>query len=77
MRELLEKLADQSGGLDARQEWPASQFSLLGQQGILGWVIPREFGGTAVGEISTRSMPASRAILIAVTVSTVPWLRPV
>ncbi len=50
MRELLDKLADLSGGLDARQEWPASQFSLLAQQGILGWVVPREYGGSSVGE---------------------------
>src|SRR5258708_28883325 len=50
MRALLEKLAAQSGGLDARQEWPARQFELLAQQGILGWVIPREYGGTSVGE---------------------------
>lgn len=50
MRELLEKLAELSGGLDARQEWPALQFGLLAQQGILGWVIPREFGGSLVSE---------------------------
>jgi len=28
------------------------------------------------GEISTRSMPASKAILTAATVSTVPWFVP-
>ena len=50
MHELLEKLADLSGGLDARQEWPALQFGLLAQQGILGWVIPKEYGGSSVGE---------------------------
>src|SRR5215470_13499698 len=33
-------------------------------------------GGLLFGEISTRSMPASMAILMAVTVSTVPWLVP-
>src|SRR5689334_10914893 len=33
-------------------------------------------GGVTFGEISTRSMPASMAILTAVTVSMVPWLRP-
>src|SRR5882762_6108458 len=50
MHEILEKLADQSGGLDARQEWPARQFELLAQQGVLGWVIPREYGGSSIGE---------------------------
>src|SRR4029453_61619 len=33
-------------------------------------------GGLLFGEISTRSMPASMAILTADTVSTVPWLTP-
>lgn len=50
MREILEKLADQSGGLDARSEWPARQFELLAQHGVLGWVIPREYGGSSIGE---------------------------
>ena len=50
MRELLENLADQSGGLDARAEWPARQFELLAHQGVLGWVIPREYGGSSIGE---------------------------
>lgn len=50
MRELLEKLADQSGGLDDRREWPARQFELLAQQGVLGWVVPREYGGSSIGE---------------------------
>ena len=50
MRELLEKLAELSGRLDARQEWPALQFELLAKSGILGWVIPREYGGSSVSE---------------------------
>ena len=50
MHELFEKLAELSGGLDARQEWPARQFELLAQLGILGWVIPKEYGGSAVSE---------------------------
>src|SRR5579864_6545629 len=50
MRELLEKLADLSGGLDARQEWPARQFEWLAQEGVLGWVIPGEYGGSSVSE---------------------------
>ncbi|HEY2249796.1 MAG TPA: acyl-CoA dehydrogenase family protein [Planctomycetaceae bacterium] len=50
MRELLEKLADHSAGLDARQEWPVRQFELLARQDVLGWVIPREYGGSSIGE---------------------------
>ena len=50
MRALLEKLADLSGELDARQEWPRLQFELLAQQRILGWVIPKEYGGSSISE---------------------------
>jgi alkylation response protein AidB-like acyl-CoA dehydrogenase len=48
LNEFLDKLAEWSGGLDARQEWPRPQLDLLAHSGVLGWVIPREFGGTAV-----------------------------
>jgi alkylation response protein AidB-like acyl-CoA dehydrogenase len=48
--ELLRKLADRSGALDAGQQWPVEQFALLAEAGVLGWVIPREFGGSAIGE---------------------------
>jgi alkylation response protein AidB-like acyl-CoA dehydrogenase len=48
LNELLDKLADLSGGLDMRREWPAEQFGLLAQAGVLGWVIPPEFGGAGV-----------------------------
>jgi hypothetical protein len=33
-------------------------------------------GGAVLGEISTRSIPASSAILMAAIVSTVPWFVP-
>lgn len=48
MNELLDKLADLSGGLDMRREWPAEQFGLLARAGVLAWVIPPEFGGSGV-----------------------------
>jgi len=48
--ELLRKLAEMSGSLDAGQQWPREQFALLADSGVLGWVIPREFGGSAVSE---------------------------
>jgi len=50
MHELLENLADQSGGLDARSEWPGRQFEMLAHEGVLGWVIPHEFGGSSISE---------------------------
>jgi alkylation response protein AidB-like acyl-CoA dehydrogenase len=43
-------LAELSGSLDAGQQWPREQFALLAQAGVLGWVIPTEFGGSAVSE---------------------------
>jgi alkylation response protein AidB-like acyl-CoA dehydrogenase len=48
--DLLQKLASLSGALDAGQTWPAEQFRLLAHVGVLGWVIPREYGGTAISE---------------------------
>jgi len=50
VNELLTKLAEFSGELDARQQWPAMQFDLLAKAGVLGWVIPHEYGGSPVGE---------------------------
>jgi alkylation response protein AidB-like acyl-CoA dehydrogenase len=50
MNELLAKLTELSGELDARQEWPAAQFELLARAGVLGWVIPRDYGGNPVTE---------------------------
>ena len=47
---LLEKLAERSGALDAGPNWPAGQFSLLAQAGVLGWVIPRAHGGAEITE---------------------------
>ncbi len=50
MRELLEKLADHSGALDSQSEWPGVQFEWLARAGVLGWVIPHEYGGSSIGE---------------------------
>jgi alkylation response protein AidB-like acyl-CoA dehydrogenase len=50
---LLKQLADQSSGLDEQASiptavWPSAQFRELADAGVLGWVIPCEFGGTAI-----------------------------
>jgi alkylation response protein AidB-like acyl-CoA dehydrogenase len=50
LNQLFEKLAERSGALDSAQTWPAEQFGLLAQAGVLGWVIPREYGGREVTE---------------------------
>lgn len=44
--DLLRQLADGSGLLDITQGWPAAQFQLLARMGVLGWAVPREFGGS-------------------------------
>ena len=50
MNELHKQLSELSGELDANQQWPALQFDLLAQAGVLGWVIPPEYGGNPVSE---------------------------
>lgn len=44
----LAELASQAGAGDA---WPRAQFNLLAKTGILGWVIPHEFGGGAISQL--------------------------
>ena len=50
--ELLEPLSalkGQSAELDDASNWPSQSLAVLGEAGVLGWVIPREYGG---GEFS-------------------------
>ncbi|MGQ0633998.1 MAG: acyl-CoA dehydrogenase family protein [Planctomycetaceae bacterium] len=48
--DLLDRLVGLSAALDSEGHWPAEQWSLLQQSGVLRWVVPREFGGTAVSQ---------------------------
>ncbi len=49
LAEMAQDLKDQSGA------WPAKQFEELADAGVLGWVIPKEFGGWDVStELLTR-----------------------
>lgn len=43
--DVLRQLANLSGTLDVTQAWPAEQFDLLAQAGVLGWGIPQQFAG--------------------------------
>ncbi len=36
--------------VDAAQNWPTQQFDWLAESGVLGWVIPEEYGGQPVSE---------------------------
>ena len=42
---LLERLAEAAGDLRLTTDWPTEQFEWLAEAGVLGWVIPREYGG--------------------------------
>ncbi len=48
--ELLKKLAATVLDVDASQTWPTQQFNWLAGSGVLGWVIPEEYGGQPVSE---------------------------
>lgn len=45
---LCDSLRERSGELDAPDAWPADQSGLLAEAGVLGWVIPREYGGSEI-----------------------------
>jgi alkylation response protein AidB-like acyl-CoA dehydrogenase len=45
---LLEDLHSQSPELNAADVWPAEQLRTMSDAGVLGWLIPEEFGGTDV-----------------------------
>lgn len=48
---LLAGLRDVCRQPDSESRWPAEQFRLLAQHGILGWVIPQEFGGADISDM--------------------------
>lgn len=48
---LLEQLAQLTGEVEnGEPQWPASQFERLAEAGVLGWVIPKQYGGREVSE---------------------------
>jgi alkylation response protein AidB-like acyl-CoA dehydrogenase len=49
--EALTALADHAGAADAQTAWPAASWNVLRRSGALGWVIPREFGGTGLDAV--------------------------
>jgi alkylation response protein AidB-like acyl-CoA dehydrogenase len=48
---LLRALAANADRADGQAEWPAASWQLLGGAGVLGWSIPREFGGQGFGAV--------------------------
>ncbi|MGE0378032.1 MAG: acyl-CoA dehydrogenase family protein [Planctomycetaceae bacterium] len=45
---LLVDLAGRADEVDRQGEWPQWQFERLAESGVLGWVIPPEYGGTGI-----------------------------
>lgn len=65
---LLAELARETAELESTPEaWPAAQFQQLADAGVLGWVIPAEFGGS---EISTGELTAGYLHLAAACLTT-------
>lgn len=48
--DLLPRLKHAANDLESVESWPAAQLAWLGEAGVLGWVIPDEFGGSDVSE---------------------------
>lgn len=51
MDDLRRRLADRTADLDRSGSWPREQLAWLADAGILGCVIPREFGGSDVSDV--------------------------
>ncbi len=48
--ELLSRLRQAANDVESVETWPEDQLDWLGDAGVLGWVIPDEFGGSDVTE---------------------------
>ncbi len=47
-----ERIAPLAAGVDEREEYPAEQLRLLGEQGLMGLHIPEEYGGAGAGALA-------------------------
>lgn len=50
LADLLEKLEHSAPELRTVADWPGEQFQWLAEAGVLGWVIPREYGGEELSQ---------------------------
>ena len=48
LRGLCTQLRETAPALDTADAWPAEQLGMMADSGVLGWLIPREFGGDDV-----------------------------
>jgi len=43
---LIDRLRDNSGQLETSDAWPGEQLKAMSKAGVLGWLVPTEFGGS-------------------------------
>lgn len=48
--DLLTQLSTAAADLESTGDWPQAQFNALAGAGVLGWVIPRECGGSGISQ---------------------------
>ena len=46
--ELCQQLNDRAGTLNSLDAWPCEQLAAMAEASVLGWLIPQEFGGSAI-----------------------------
>ncbi len=70
--QLCDDLASTTGQLDDLNAWPGEQFERLASAGVLGWVIPREYGGLKISaeELITGYERLARTCLVTTFVLT-------
>ena len=49
-RTLLDELRERSGSLNEPEAWPSEQLRLMSEAGVLGWLVPAEFGGSEISD---------------------------
>jgi alkylation response protein AidB-like acyl-CoA dehydrogenase len=47
---LLQQLRDSSAELQHAEAWPDSQLHAMSEAGVLGWLVPEEYGGTDISQ---------------------------
>jgi alkylation response protein AidB-like acyl-CoA dehydrogenase len=69
---LLDQLWQATGDLETDAAWPEQQLEWMADAGVLGWIIPNEFGGTGVsaGELMIGYERLARACLVSTFVLT-------
>jgi len=51
LEECLATLRQHAGAADAEAVWPTASWEALGRAGVLGWTIPREYGGQELDDL--------------------------